>query len=93
MGCILRRLRDSSITATAAAVKPIKYLSLLPWLVILLTEGFLVLCHSAHFCLVCMHTPTHTGTMSQERAIHLILPPNSPAYSLWPGQLIELSHS
>ena len=72
MGCILRKLRDPAITAIASPAKPIKYLSLPPWLVILLIKRLLVLCHFMHFCLLSMHTPTHTGTMNLERAIHLI---------------------
>ena len=60
MGCILRKLRDSAITARASPVKPIKHLSLPPWLVILLIRGLLVLCHFIHFCLLSMHTLTHT---------------------------------
>lgn len=75
MGYIHSKLRDYPITATVLSAKSIKYLSLSSWLMILLIERCLVLCHSTHFSLLCVLILTQTVTMSQERVIHLTSAP------------------
>lgn len=87
-GLYLQGILGSPIPAIALPAKLIKYLSLPPWFVILLSEGFLVLCL---FSLLCMHISTRAST--RKRAIHPTSSQNSPAYSPWPGQPILPAHS